>query len=144
MFDENKISIMSEEQYKALIKDEVRKRALTNLIESEQNYNKINMIKIFDQSKPQPYLLSSEFDNQIYSLLLNIRSRTVKGIKGNISTQFKDDKQCNLCDQVDIQEHILNCHISNVHLAKPSYSEYGDILGPQGSIRTLPYTSKRY
>ena len=136
-FDEYKISLMSDKQYKSLIKGKVRTRVFNNLIEAQKNHNKINMIKYLDLSKPQPYLLSSEFDNQMCSLLFNIRSRTVNGIKGNFPTLYKDDKQCNLCGQEDTQEHILKCHMVNAHVANPSKCEYSDIFGTPRQQREI-------
>ena len=79
--------------------------------------------------KPQSYLLSSEFNNNMCSLLFNMRCKTVSGIKGNFPTHYADNFNCELCGEEDSQEHILKCQVINEHVPNSTNSKYSDIFG---------------
>ena len=50
------------------------------------------------------------------STLFALRSRTVKGVKSNFKTHYKDNLICHLCqNHEDTQEHSIECEIIKTH-----------------------------
>ena len=76
----------------------------------QSGHIKVKHIKLSCLNNPQKYLTSKLLNNQMRSLLYNLRSRSVKSIKDNFHKYYKGNVFCPLkCLQVDSQEHLLCC-----------------------------------
>ena len=65
--------------------------------------------------------------NHEVSLLFALRSRTVKNIKSNMASAFRNNMACNLCrDSEDTQEHCLEC--PEIHANRGISVKYDDIF----------------
>ena len=120
---------MTENYYKEHIKLKVRESAFNDLIVQQQGHKKAKNVIYSDFTIPQPYLTSALFDNNMSSLLFNLRCRTVKGIKDNFHSYYNNDIACELCGGTDSQEHILQCHILKTHRPSSNPSVYSHIFG---------------
>jgi exonuclease III len=144
---EGDIAKMSDAQFKTLLKEKVRKKALNELTKTQSNHKKVKHIKYEALQKPQEYLRSSKFNNAQCSLLFNLRSQSVKGIRGNFSRLYKGEIQCPFeCPQAkDTQEHIIICgpiiaKLNRRQKLKLENTKYSDLFGSveeQYKITTL-------
>ena len=89
-------------------------------------------IMYLNSFKPQPYIVS-QFREQS-SLLLALRTRTVRGIRTDFGDMFVD-KTCPLpgCQETDSLPHVLACRVlqaagSSVETGRPV--QYGDVFSP--------------
>ena len=109
---EDAIERMDENQFKVFIKGRVRKTAFKQLREVQAGHNKVKQIQFTCLRGPQGYLTSKLLNNKMRSLLYNLRSRSVKGIRDNFHNYYTGNLSCPLkCLQgpLDSQEHLLCC-----------------------------------
>ena len=106
---------MSEDQYKKLIKNKVKNATFNQLKALQNTHSKVREIK-YEALGIQQYMLSSEFSNKEVSLLINLRSYSVRGIRMNFSSWCKSNLGCPLGCRMedsreiqDDQEHLLQC-----------------------------------
>ena len=96
--------------------------------------------------KPQPYLLNKKFDNEMSSLLFNLRCKTVNSFTDNFHTWYGKEPPCRLCKKYfDSQEHALVCDVivkeltenQNQILKRTKYSEIFGNVEEQESITKM-------
>ena len=60
---------------------------------------------------PQLYLKTNKLNNNLFSLLFNLRNYCGRGIKDNFHGYYNRSIQCDLFNnETDTQDHILKCH----------------------------------
>ena len=93
---EEAIMNMDENLFKAYVKIRVRKVVFEDLREVQSGHIKVKHIKLSCLNNPQKYLTSKLLNNQMRSLLYNLRSRSVKTIKDNFHEYYKGNVFCPL------------------------------------------------
>ena len=74
---------------------------------------------------PQSYLLTMTREQS--SLMLALRTRTLRGIRTDFGNMFTD-KQCPLHDSI---AHLLTCSVLQQAVpARPTVVQYGDVFSP--------------
>ena len=107
--DEKAFVQMSEVEFKIFIKNKVRERSFENLKSQLLGLKKVQLIKFEKFIKPQEYLTHEEFDDDMRSLLFNVRCQTVKGIKDHFHGMY-DSYECVLCGyERDGLDHLIEC-----------------------------------
>ena len=111
--NDNMIKKMEKEQFKTFVKNKIKEATLKYLKEKQAGHSKVNNIE-YSKLLRQPYLSSSIFNNKECELLFALRSHTVRGIKANTPSIYRNNMYCPLnCSsspQQDEQEHLLKCH----------------------------------
>ena len=130
--DENGIIAMTDIQYKKYIKKHIHKAALIYLKQIQAPHPKVNNIE-YKSLLIQPYMISHEFNNPEVTMLTALRSHTIRNIKMNFSSWYKNDLSCSLkCQEIqqnqdeDSQQHLLVC---NTLLSQLSQEQYKLIEG---------------
>ena len=80
--------------FKNYLNKTVRKYKLDELRDIQTEHIKIKHIQFNSLKSPQEYLSDKQFNNWLSSLLFNLRSQSVNGVRGNFSNLFKDNTQC--------------------------------------------------
>ena len=76
----------------------------------QQSHSKMENIN-YDKFELSPYLCSPLFNNESRSLLLALRTRTVRGIRSDFGGLYPD-KSCPLgCGDMDTLKNILSCKV---------------------------------
>ena len=135
---DEEISKMSQDTFRKLVKQAVEKRALSYLNSIAMGHTKsVGLIKT--KLERENY-----FDNPIFSksevdLLFALRTRTVRNIKKNFPTQYKNNMTCQLCLlHVCCQEHLLVCPELTKSVNIPTDIDYSDIYGnPEKQIKIV-------
>ena len=83
--DEGHIRGMTDGAYKQMIKSKVRADALREFETSQSGPKKTQNIQYDNLESPQEYLLSSKFNNEMRSVLYNLRCRTLKNFQRQFS-----------------------------------------------------------
>ena len=129
---DEQISQFSTYDFKNLVKSKTRQAAFTYLIAVKETKSKMDNISYLSNFKPQPYILTQS--RQQSSLLLALRTRTVRGIRTDFGDMFVD-KTCPLpgCQETDSLPHVLACRVlqaagSSVETGRPV--QYGDVFSP--------------
>ena len=94
--DDQTISAMTELQYKKLVKEKIRQYAFKELSDLQQTYKKVKNIIFTQFSRPQEYLIHKEFDDEMKTVLYNLRCQSFQGIKENFHNKFQTH-ECDLC-----------------------------------------------
>ena len=111
------IETMNEEEYKVLIKNKVKEEAFKEFKNMQAGHQKGNTLYHEDLKRPQTYLMTNKLNNNQVSLLFNLRTQCVRGIKDNFHGQNYQDLKCDLCEnEIDTQKHILECHVLKKHV----------------------------
>ena len=81
----------------------------------------------------QNYLCSPKLTFKQMSTLFAFRSRTVKCVKCNFKTHYRDNIICHLCKtHEDTQEHCLECDMISTHNHEiKQHIEYDHIFGDE-------------
>ena len=125
--DEN-ISKMSKEGFKSVVRKAVAKKAAEHLNQIAMKHSKSKVL-IKEKLMREDYFQDDRFSKSEIELLFSLRTRMVKDIKGNFSTQYKDDIACSLCKvQVDCQEHLLSCDELTTRVNIPKDIDYLDLF----------------
>ena len=83
----------------------------------QAGHQKGNTLYHEDLKRPQTYLMTNKLNNNQVSLLFNLRTQCVRGIKDNFHGQNYQDLKCDLCEnEIDTQKHILECHVLKKHV----------------------------
>jgi hypothetical protein len=107
--NEQLIKAESKNVFKNRIKKHIIKEAFDQLKETQKGHVKVKDI-CYEKFAMQEYMKTHMLTNQEVSLLFALRSRSVKGIKANMSSAFRNDMSCKLCKRSeDNQEHCLEC-----------------------------------
>ena len=95
----------------------------------KETKSKMENILYINSFNPQSYILKLPRDQS--SLLLALKTRTVKGIRSDYGDLFLDNK-CPLpgCSEPDSQPHTLRCRVLQDTVRKPSTVTYGDVFSP--------------
>ena len=133
----NEMSIrnMDTIQYKNMIKKLIWNKNMMEMEEKKKNHKKVKHIEYDGSRQPQKYLLSNKFDNEMCSLLMNLRCRSVNTFKDNFHSQFGQEPPCKLCEKyIDSQEHALKCEsilkeLTVKELEVIKFSEYDQLFG---------------
>ena len=130
IIDEREIEVMSEAQYKCMVKRKIRISVFEDLKRTQLSYKKVKNIKYTTFNQPQDYLTHPSFCDEMRSLLYNLRCRSVRGIKDNFHKMFSNT-ECDICDysMCDTQEHTLECSVLKSHVPRPSEIKYEHIFG---------------
>ena len=101
---------MSKLQFKKLVKTKITDATLEYLKEKQQGHSKMKDIK-YEKFELMQYLNSPLFSNNNRSLLLALRTRTVRGIRNDFGALYQD-KMCPLgCGEIDSLENVLKCSV---------------------------------
>ena len=99
----------SEKKAKRDIKSKVKEYTFKYLTDKQKEHIKVKHI-VYRDLETQEYLRSAVVTNKEAEIITALRSQTVRGIKNNIHTHYKDNLQCQLCEQsIDSQEHCMKC-----------------------------------
>ena len=81
------------------------------LQQKKEKHIKVKHLQYSGLRQPQPYLTSQKFDNDMTSLLFNLRCSSVNEFKDNFHTQYGKYPPCQLlCGKgIDSQRHALIC-----------------------------------
>ena len=91
---ENLIELMNEEEYKGLIKSKVKEEASNEFKNMQAGHQKGNTLKHDDLKQPQSYRMTNKPNNSQVSLLFNLRTQCVRGIKDNFHGQNYQKLEC--------------------------------------------------
>ena len=99
---------------KTILKSEIRKVTFAEFKHVQESHLKVKDIP-YNKFELQEYLNSEEFSNTECELLFAIRSNSVRGLKANTPSIFKNNLscslKCNLSESIDDQQHLLACPI---------------------------------
>ena len=128
---ENEIERMTKQRFKKIVKSKVLKAAFKFLKTLQQNHSKMDKIS-YDKFEMSSYMTSPQFSNDDMSLLLSLRTRTVRGIRSDFGGLYHD-KNCPLgCGETDTLQNILTCKVlKQQHASKDVTSseiKYEDIF----------------
>ena len=133
--DESKIKEVDLITYKKHIKTSVWNVFFNELQEKKLKHTKVMNIEYDGIRTPQPYLLNHNFDNEMCSLLFNLRCKSVNNFRDNFHTWYGKEPPCRLClSYQDSQEHALVCEVirkelkqNEIELLNKSY--YSQVYG---------------
>ena len=104
-----KITRMSKNQFKKLVKTSVKTATFRALRTLQDNHTKIKHIN-YNGFRLQPYLQSERLNSKEASTLFNMRADTVNGIKKCFPKLYENNMQCKLgCLDEDSIRHIYKC-----------------------------------
>ena len=123
------ISRMSKYDLKILMKTKSRKQAFQYLIAIKETKTKLDNICYLNNFKPLPYLQLMTREQS--SLLMALRTRTVRGIRSDFGDMFLD-KTCPLenCLELDSLPHLLACRVLQGAVPRSPSVQYGDVFSP--------------
>ena len=131
MTDEQ-IAQTSPYDFKNLVKLKARQASFKYLMSVKETKSKMDNLLYLSSFKPQPYMLSQSREQS--SLLLALRTRTVRGIRSDFG-EMHVDKTCPLpgCQETDSLSHVLTCRV--LQAAGPAIEtdrpvQYGDVFSP--------------
>ena len=115
---ESEMTNISKDKLKKIVKAKVINAAFIYLQSLKQNHSKMDNLK-YNKFEPAAYLSSPVFNSVSRSLLLALRTRTVRGIRSDFGGLYPN-KMCPLgCGEKDTLQNILTCkvlkqyHVSN-------------------------------
>jgi hypothetical protein len=109
VLDEQQIKGETKKEMKSRIKKLICKAEFDTLKEAQMKHSKVSNI-CYAKFATQEYMTSHMLNNHEVALLFSLRSRTVKNIKANMSSVFRNNMNCSLCKiSEDSQEHCLEC-----------------------------------
>ena len=97
----------------------------------------VKNIKYNSSITPEKYLTNPKFDNDMRSLLFNLRCKSVNNFQDNFHTMYGKEPLCRFCKtNIDSQEHALSCYnikqeLSNTELDKLNSIKYSDLFGSE-------------
>ena len=112
-YDENFVTSMSKNQFKAFIKRKMSKAVFKYLLEEKEKLSKLENIS-YNKFKIQKYLKSKLLSDYQVQILSKLRSRNIN-VKANFKTKFTFNDipklECSIdgCDEQENQQHILKC-----------------------------------
>ena len=124
-YTDEEISNMSKDKFRTIVNRSVENFALAHLNTVASGHSKSqNLIK--HRFVKESYFEDQRFSKSDSELLLALRTRMVKDIKRNFSTQHNNNNIAyDLCQvQVDCQEHLLSCVELRKHVTVPEDVQY--------------------
>ena len=90
-----------------------------DLEEKKLKHTKVKNIDYDGKRNPQPYLLNSNLNNKLSSLLFNLRCKSVNTFSDNFHSLYGKDPFCRLCMKFrDSQKHALVCDVMKKELTQ--------------------------
>ena len=117
-----------------IVKYAIKVNSTKTLEKLKRSHKKVKHIEHKSTSKPQKYLKSHIFTNQMKSTLFNLRSKCENEFKENFH-HSSGNHICQFCEEcADSQEHALSCTVlvkqmSNKHKKQILSVEYNDLFG---------------
>ena len=140
--NEDEIMKLKKNQFKRIVKEKALKVALKYLLQQKDNKSKLSKLS-YKSLKIQPFLESKMFSRDEASYLLALRTRTVRGVRGDFRGMYPDTT-CPLrgCAEEDTLSHVLVCQVLAQHrgVATPAVTLtdiYGDNITKQKKITTI-------
>ena len=97
-------------KFKVLVKTAVWNMQFKELQGKKERHMKVKHLSYSGRRLPQPYLKSPKFDNEMSSLLFNLRCSSVNEFNDNSHTLYGKSPPCKLCDKgIDSPCHALSC-----------------------------------
>ena len=127
---DSQIESQSSFDLKKIVKVKARQAAFKYLIGIKESKTKMDNISYMNSFLPQSYLLTMTREQS--SLMLALRTRTLRGIRTDFGNMFTD-KQCPLqgCQELDSIAHLLTCSVLQQAVpAGPTVVQYGDVFSP--------------
>ena len=75
------------------------------------SHKKVKHISYSGIKKPQPYLFNPKFNNEMCSLLFNLRCEASNYSKDNFDTLYGKTPMCKCGKAIDTQSHSLECEL---------------------------------
>ena len=108
--NEEDIETMSKKKLKEIVKTKVKEAAFKHLMEQKLSKSKMDNIK-YTKYELSPYMRSPLFTQEQASVLLALRTRTVRGVRTEFGDMFVN-KLCPLgCGDIDTLPNILSCSV---------------------------------
>ena len=130
---EGEMITMTKEQLKRIVKKKVEEAALKQLQCDNETKEKTKHIK-YHKLEPKQYMRHPSITNKKASLLFALRTRTVRGIRGDFGQMYLT-KQCPLdgCTHLDTLPGLLTCPALRTRLGNLDNSEvkYEDVFSPR-------------
>ena len=106
------IAAMDSVSYKSMIKQAVRSKAFRDLELLKEGHSKVRENVYHGLKHPQPYLTDKSVTTQQRSVIFGLKSRSIRGIKTNFKSQYRDNTLCPICERCeDLQEHVGCCPV---------------------------------
>ena len=124
---DNQIEAMTKYDLKTLVKKMAKQAAFSRLLSIKETKTKMDNISYENNFNCQPYMHT--LTRAQSSLLLALRTRTVRGIRSDYGDMFPD-KQCPLpgCSEPDSLPHTLACQVLVGTDRELSLVQYGDVF----------------
>ena len=119
---DSEISNMKKQTFKTLVSRRVRECAGIYLNKLKEKHSKSKGLK--NSGSIQKYLASNQLSTDEKQLLFSLRSYTFS-CKANYSFKYGSNLQCELCNEIENQQHLLNCKVKAGDDVK-----YSDLFGP--------------
>ena len=112
-YKEGDIKAMTKYNLKTKVKESVKRAALNYLTSNKTSKTKK---LVYESLEMQQYLKSPTFTDAESSLLLALRTRTVRGIRADFPGMFTS-RECPMvgCGEEDTLPHLLNCTVLREH-----------------------------
>ena len=128
---ETEISRTTKSRFKIIVKQKIYQQAFKYLKEKKNKHSKMQNLH-YASFETASYLKSPYFNSSDISLLLALRTRTVRGIRSDFGGLYSD-KMCPLqCGYVDTLQNILRCKVLLQHHSTKDItrgdSSYDDIF----------------
>ena len=133
---DSQISNMTRYELKLLVKSKARQAAFVHLMNIKESKSKMDNISYLNSFKILPYMESMTREQS--SLLLALRTRTVRGIRTDYGDLYLD-KGCPLpgCPEADSLPHTLTCRVLQEAVQEPSLVQYGDVFSLDTNVQQL-------
>ena len=121
---------MKKQTFKTLVSRKVRESAGIYLHKLKEKHSKSKELKNSDSI--QEYLVSNQLSTDEKQLLFSLRSYTFS-CKANYSFKYGSNLLCELCNEIENQQHLLNCKVKTEENVK-----YSDLFGSlQQQVKVL-------
>ena len=121
------IQHLTKYKFQCIVKKKINDAAFKWLNDKAKDMSKMKILK-YNNLKLQNYMENQLFNSKNVSLLLSLRTRTVRGIRNDFKGMFEDTK-CPLpgCGESDNLQHILKCKVLLQRLP-PTEVTYTDVF----------------
>jgi hypothetical protein len=126
---DQEITNISRFEFKTVVRRRTREAAIKYLEEIKETKSKMDGIIYTGSFDLQPYLQSSLFTQEESSLLLALRTRTVRGVRSDFGEMYPD-RNCPLpgCTEPDSLPHILVCSALSPVQGENCTVQYSDVF----------------
>ena len=125
---DDKIMQMSKDKFRAIVCNAIENSAIQYLNRKAASHSKSEDL-IKPRLNKEQYFEDQRFSRSEVELLFALRTKTVRGIKANFTSQYGNNNiACDLCDvAVCCQEHLLSCVKLKTHVDIPGDACYSDL-----------------